>query len=257
MLRRSVSCTARWARSARIWTNAWQKLAIPRQISEIKERDAAAPGSGGMVRNPYSQVLVAYAVMSSTACLVEPLTLTPLDDVPPTITEERCDVAGDEDGNGSADCQDPACADAAPCRPRCGDGQLDPSEDLDPPVSPSEWVPVNAQTCRFDFSRIQQLSCAGTCGTWGGGSGCQQADADAFCKLKTGNPNSHAIRFYLGIATAEPGICCPSVDASMFGCTPLRQFDNRGVPLLVAVHEANLLSTHGPGKVITSVMCAP
>jgi hypothetical protein len=195
-------------------------------------------------------VFVAYAVMALAACSVAPVVFTPLEeapleDAPPVVTED-CDVAGDEDGNGSADCQDPACADAMPCKSRCGDGRIDltTGEEVDPPVSPSLVVLVNTQTCRFDFSQVPQLFCAGTCGAWG-------------CKLKTGNPNSTAISFSLGAATAAPGLCCPNTPASMTGCTTLRQFDNRGVPLPVAVHETDLRSTHGPGQSISNVMCAP
>jgi cysteine-rich repeat protein len=190
---------------------------------------------------------------------------------------EQCDAAGDS-ATCDSDCTIATCGDLhvnlrageqcddggatsrcdADCTfPRCGDGQLNPAagEELDPPSSPSMVVPVNDLTCRYDFSAINQLFCAGTCGTWGGGNGCQQADADAFCRLKTGNPSSTAASFTLGVAMAAPGICCPSVDPNVTGCTPLRTFDDRGVPQFVSVHETSLVSTHGPGQVITNVAC--
>jgi cysteine-rich repeat protein len=301
----------------------------------------------------------------AAACSVAPVTFTPLGDPigsggppdagkppdPPRV--EDCGTPGDEDGNGLADCSDPACAAAPGCQvaafcgdghpdpgeacddgntangdgcdnnctlpgcgnrivdageecddgnaingdacdvnctvPRCGNRIVDPNEDCDtagaataacdadctvpscgdgqlnlaageeadPAPGPSRAVPVNDQTCRFDFSGINQLFCAGTCGTWGGGNGCQQADADAFCKLKTGDPISVATSFTVGNATATPGICCPSVDPATTGCTPLGTFDDRGVALLVSVHETSLSSTHGPGQVITNVICSP
>jgi len=190
---------------------------------------------------------------------------------------EACDDGNSVNGDGcEADCSAPRCGnrivdageacddgdatsgcDLDCTLPRCNDGQLNlaAGEEVDPPASPSQVVRVSSQTCRFDFSAINQLFCAGTCGTWGGGNGCQQADADAFCKLKTGNPNSTAITFALGVAAAAPGICCPSVDPATTGCTTLRTFDNRGVPQLVSVHETSLVSTHGPGQVITNVTC--
>src|SRR5215813_9020652 len=46
-------------------------------------------------------------------------------------TPEDCDTAGDEDGNGLADCADPACARTAKCL--CGNGRIDPGEACDPP----------------------------------------------------------------------------------------------------------------------------
>jgi cysteine-rich repeat protein len=44
---------------------------------------------------------------------------------------ENCNMPGDEDGNGLADCKDPACATAPACRPICGNGRLDPGEQCD------------------------------------------------------------------------------------------------------------------------------
>jgi cysteine-rich repeat protein len=52
-------------------------------------------------------------------------------DAPPPPRAEACDVAGDEDGNGLADCDDPACADAASCRPVCGNGRPEAGEACD------------------------------------------------------------------------------------------------------------------------------
>lgn len=160
---------------------------------------------------------------------------------------EQCDDGNTTDGDGCTS----TCT-----LPLCGNGVLDPGEELDPPSSPSRVVPVSDQTCRFDFSTITQLYCNGGCGTWGDGEfGCQQSDADAFCKLKTGNPNSTASSFVVGVASAAPGICCPTI--SGLGCTELGVFTDRGVQERVSVHETSLLSTHGPGAVISSVVCTP
>ena len=193
---------------------------------------------------------------------------------------EQCDDGNVFDGDGcSSHCTIPRCGDgfvdpgeecddgnvidgdgcSSHCTlARCGNGVLDPGEEADPPVSPSQVVPVSDQTCRFDFSAISQLYCAGSCGTWGGSGGdggCGQGDADAFCKLKTGNPNSRAMSFGIEVARAAPGICCPTVTG--LGCTELGVFADRGVVERVSVHETNLLGTHGPGSVITNPVCTP
>lgn len=51
------------------------------------------------------------------ACSVEPVTFTPGEPPPPVI--EDCAAAGDEDGNGAADCDDAACVDAPACQVAC------------------------------------------------------------------------------------------------------------------------------------------
>lgn len=45
--------------------------------------------------------------------------------------QEDCARRGDEDGNGLADCADPACAWRASCNLSCGDGVVDPGEECD------------------------------------------------------------------------------------------------------------------------------
>jgi cysteine-rich repeat protein len=46
--------------------------------------------------------------------------------------QEDCATAGDEDGNGLADCADPVCAGGTACQaPVCGDGVQDPGEGCD------------------------------------------------------------------------------------------------------------------------------
>jgi cysteine-rich repeat protein len=156
------------------------------------------------------------------------------------------------DGGGAT-----AACNADCTRSRCGDGKLNlaAGEEVDPPASPSMVVRVNTQTCRYDFSAIPQLFCAGACGTWGGGNGCQKEDADAFCKLKTGNPNSTASEHTVGEAFAAPGICCPSVDPQELDCIALGTFADRNVLQTVSVHDTDLELTHGPGAVIISATC--
>lgn len=45
--------------------------------------------------------------------------------------QEDCATPGDEDGNGLADCADPACAGTPACAPVCGNGRIDPGEACD------------------------------------------------------------------------------------------------------------------------------
>jgi cysteine-rich repeat protein len=49
---------------------------------------------------------------------------------PPPVFED-CSTPGDEDGNGYADCDDPACDASPQCRPVCGDGKLQRGEPCD------------------------------------------------------------------------------------------------------------------------------
>jgi hypothetical protein len=60
------------------------------------------------------------------ACSVEPVTFRPPE--VPDLLQEDCAAAGDEDGNGDADCADLACAQAAACAPTCTDGKRNGGE---------------------------------------------------------------------------------------------------------------------------------
>ncbi len=159
---------------------------------------------------------------------------------------EQCDTGGPS-GTCSADCRQIGC----------GDGDVDPGEERDPPPGPSSSVPVDDLTCRYDFSAISQLYCTGTCGNWGGGNDCQQADADALCKLKMDNPSSTASSFTVGPTQAAPGICCPPpvLTPGDGGCVALGVLSDRGVSLPISVHDTNLQGSHGGGTVVTAVTC--
>jgi hypothetical protein len=139
----------------------------------------------------------------------------------------------------------------------CGDGDLDPGEERDPPPGPSSSVPVDDLTCRYDFSAIRQLYCNGSCGNWDANPDCQQGDADAFCKIKMDNPGSTATSFTVGPALTAPGICCPPPTAppGAFGCVPLGALSDRGVSIAISVHDTNVQSTHGPGNSIIDAVC--
>lgn len=67
---------------------------------------------GGLDMRIFSRLAVGGAAAAALAtCSVEPVTFTP------PVGEEDCAVIGDEDGNGVADCADPACASTSACRP--------------------------------------------------------------------------------------------------------------------------------------------
>jgi cysteine-rich repeat protein len=86
------------------------ELRIPMERCDDRERGAQVQGSDMHA----SLRLVAFCVAAALAgCSIAPIIFTGVED---------CEVAGDEDGNGQADCADPACAAAAACRSVCGDG---------------------------------------------------------------------------------------------------------------------------------------
>jgi hypothetical protein len=106
-----------------------------------------------------------------------------------------------------------------------------------------------------DLATIPQLYCAGTCGNWGGGDGCQQEDADALCRLRTGDPNATAQSFTIATALPEPGVCCSPYPMRINGCVDIGA--QPGIPFSVGVISWSLLDSHGPGSVVTDVVCQP
>ena len=131
----------------------------------------------------------------------------------------------------------------------CGNLTLDGIEEYDPAPGPFSTVRADSSTCRWDFSAVQQLYCNGSC-TWAGGSGCDQADADIFCKLKTGNPSSTAITWTNTTALAAPGFpCMPHGYGSAINVVA------RGVSVSVRYQDASILGNHGAGAVITNPVC--
>lgn len=132
----------------------------------------------------------------------------------------------------------------------CGDGALQSGEELDPAPGPFSSAPVSASSCRFDFNQAPQLYCNGYC-SWDGNPGCDQPDADVFCKLKTGNPNSAASSFVADTALDMPGFSCPVPELG----TLVPNMTGRGVAVDVYYSDVSILSTHHGGQAITSVIC--
>jgi hypothetical protein len=132
--------------------------------------------------------------------------------------------------------------------PGCGDGTLDPGEELDPAPGPFDHAPVSEETCRYDFTGINQLYCQGFC-DYGGAVGCDDADADILCKLITDNPDSEAISYTITAALAAPGfsgVRCGHEEEIVV---------DRGLETEVGFQDWSLLATHGAGDVVAFPVC--
>jgi hypothetical protein len=189
----------------------------------------------------------------------------PCDDLDGCTVGEICQNGGCSGGTGITQCihSDGCCPNSCTINNDddchlCGNNTLEQDEELDPPPGPSSSVPLDTNTCRYDFSSINQLYCNGSCGNWNNSAaGCDQIDADVLCKLKMDNPNSTATSFQTGTATAAPGVCCPppTWQPGNGGCVDLGVLSSRGVTTNVSVHDTSVLSTHGGGTVVMGVQC--
>ncbi len=167
--------------------------------------------------------------------------MTDCDDSDPTTypgAEELCDDI-DNDCDFEVDETDE-------CASTCGDGVLDPGEEVDPPDSEFSTIDVDPLTCRWDFSEVEQLFCNSGC-SWAGAFGCDGEDADVFCKLRTGNPLSVAESYTIESALGAPGFPCPSGYPTVY--------TDRGIDGTVYYTDLDLLTTHGSGDVITNPVC--
>jgi cysteine-rich repeat protein len=163
---------------------------------------------------------------------------------------EVCDDGfNDNDYNGCA----PGCGKLGP---HCGDGEVY-KVDINKPKgyeycdgSPPYTGVGCTDGCRYDFSKVPQMYCAGSC-SWGGPAGCDQADADVFCRLRTGNPNAKATSWNLSVPADQGGFPCsnPSVVIEpIAGQDPrinLGPLSEYGVNQNVYYQETKIKSTHG------------
>ena len=166
---------------------------------------------------------------------------TDCDDTDATVYPDAEELCDDLDN----DC-DTEIDEVEACESSCGDGVLDEGEEQDPPESIFSTVDVDDLTCRWDFSEVEQLYCNGGC-SWAGDLSCDDADADIFCKLRTGNPLSEASSYTVETALSAPGFPCPS------GYTDV--YTDRGVTETVYYTDLDILATHGPGEVVTNPVC--
>jgi hypothetical protein len=143
----------------------------------------------------------------------------------------------------------------------CGNNVVDNAERCDGNVcglcgpQVACFAPGGKNECLWDFSKVTQLYCNGTC-SWAGNQDCDQADADIFCKLKMGNPNATATNFTVATALAEGGFACQPF--GNYG-TPIGPIPEYGVAIVtnggVRYQATSILANHGAGHVVTNVTC--
>ncbi len=172
----------------------------------------------------------------------------------------EADLTSDESNCGTCGTvcpsQTPVCVQGKCAATLCGNGVIDNGERCDGTLG----VPAGNQItcrpggstneCKFDFSKVPQLYCNGSC-TWAGGSGCDQADADLYCKLLTGNSASTAASFTTATAQATGGFPCWG---GSYG-TNLGTMPEYGVNIAVYYQSTSILANHGAGTIINSVTC--
>lgn len=172
---------------------------------------------------------------------------------------EVCDDGFNDDTyNGCA----PSCKGFGP---RCGDGEVDKTNINQPKgfeycdgVAPYAGVGCTSK-CLYDFSQVSQMYCRSGC-SWAGPSGCDQADADVFCRLKTGNPLSTADSFQLGIPTDQGGFPCanPDVAVELNGVDPriaLGPLPEYGINTNV-YYQTNIIKTSHGGITTAAIVGA-
>jgi hypothetical protein len=185
------------------------------------------------------------------ASWVGPITDEWTDDTVPavdTLPEEtwECTVTSWDDEEAGGVAVDAVLVSAPP--PGCGDGLLQAGEEFDPPPGPFLNVSVDAETCRWDFSDVEQLYCYGFC-SWAGPPGCDDADADVLCKLITDNPDSEAITYTVTAPLSAPGF--PGVYC---GYGELIDTD-RGIPDVAWMDESMAAHHGGGGQVVAFPDC--
>lgn len=160
------------------------------------------------------------------------------------IVQQGVEACDDGTNDGAYGGCNPGCGSLAP---HCGDGTVQAG--VEHCEGATGFASVGCDACLFDFSATTQLYCNGTC-TWAGAEGCDQADADIYCKLVTGNPNSVANSFLLNVASDAPGFSCPGFGANL-GTLPAF-----GVNVNVWYQDSSIFANHGAGVVVTQVACS-
>jgi cysteine-rich repeat protein len=203
--------------------------------------------------------------------------------------EEECDDADDDDTDDCrTNCKTAKCGDgvlwagkevcddgfndneyngcAEDCLSRadayCGDGVL--QEQYEHCDGPTGLAGVGCDQCLYDFSAVSQMACAKTC-SWGGPQGCDQADADAFCKLRVGHPGAKATSFKTGLPTNAGGFPCSdkNVVIELDGEDPridLGLLTEFGINKAVLYQPTKIAQTHGvdvPVLQAKDLVCTP
>jgi cysteine-rich repeat protein len=210
--------------------------------------------------------------------------------------DEECDDGNLEDGDDcSSNCKAAFCGDglvnggevcddgfndnsyngcAPGCKakgPYCGDGEID-KVDLNKPkgfeycdgAAPIQGVGCTDE-CLYNFSQVKQMFCLGDC-SWAGPLGCDKADADIFCRLKTGNPASTATSFALMTPTDDGGFPCPNLaqPVQLDGKDPridLGPLPEYGINKTVYYQLTKIKTSHGGNQSAaingTTLKCSP
>jgi cysteine-rich repeat protein len=182
--------------------------------------------------------VIAAAAAALAGCSVDPVDYTPGGGA------EVCEVAGDEDGNGVADCADPACAGAAACQARCGNSRRDPGEACDDgnqtdgdgcdhdctATACGNGIKTAGESCD-DGNQAPGDGCEVTCKTTGSGN--YEAVADATVRQSSA-PADATTNF-----GAQPGLF---TYGSSFGTTArsLLIFDLAALPAGTVIRRARL-----------------
>ncbi len=152
----------------------------------------------------------------------------------------------------------PACIDGGCVADSCGNNVIDTGERCDGTTGVptggqvSCRLPGSKNECKFDFSKVPQLYCNGSC-SWAGPAGCDQADADIFCKLTMGSSTSTASSFTTATAEAVGGFSCPDGNhGTNYGTMP-----EYGVTVNVWYQNTSILANHGAGDIISGAVCTP
>jgi hypothetical protein len=96
---------------------------------------------------------------------------------------------------------------------------------------------------------VLQWYCNGSCSPIGpevGFKHCDEADADLFCKVLTGNPDATATSWEKSVATADAGFCCLGLDDMQVVLGPLPELDIEQL----CYQGTDLLANHGDATVL-------
>jgi len=95
---------------------------------------------------------------------------------------------------------------------------------------------------------VPQWFCTGTCNPVGKdlGPNCQQADADLYCALLTGDPEATASAWKQGTVIEAGGFCCLDQDESTIDLGPQPLYDIEAL----CYQESNMQANHMFGYAI-------